>query len=98
MSLSIEFSSPDHAGDAYQLASAGGWKLFGDWVDTLPPRFKTLKRLSDDGEILGTDKLSDELSRALEVYPPKRPVTIIAIALLDKIAGGSPVETASITL
>ncbi|MDR3638804.1 MAG: hypothetical protein P4L84_33665 [Isosphaeraceae bacterium] len=99
MGLEICFTDGDNGEDYYfSLATASGWSLFGDWVDTLPQNeFAGLAELVNEGEYKGTDVLSEQLKKALAEHRPKdRNVAKTARHLLKLMGYGAPVDTARV--
>lgn len=98
MGLSIQITDRGSV-DTYSLATANGWKLVGDWVDSLPKgRFPHLSHLCREGTIRGTSHLSRELQSALRQRPPKNKDVIHTVqTLLDHLGIGDNQETATVT-
>jgi hypothetical protein len=113
MGLGIRFHGGSHGYDeAFSLATAHGWKLLREWVESLPatdpgegsplaagPGYPTLKMLCDKGECVGTHNLCWELVMALRLHPPTvQGVKDTARKLAAKIGVGWPDEYATVTL
>jgi hypothetical protein len=97
--LSIRFAGAADGGDGpFDLATATGWALFGEWADTLPTGFAAVRDLSDRGAVTGTDALASQLSAALASHPPDNPaVADTARGLLENLGVGDAAETATVT-
>ena len=97
MSLSIVFQEPDDKTVCtYQLASAHGWKLIGEWAETvlcLP-----LRQLVNEGKRQDTFSLVRAIRSSVNKHPPDNDeVRHTLERLIEMIGVGSPEETATVT-
>jgi hypothetical protein len=98
--LSIHFAGAADGDDGpFDLATATGWALFGQWAGTLPPgESAAVRELSDRGAVTGTDALAAQMSAALASHPPDNPaVADTARGLLENLGVGDAAETATVT-
>lgn len=99
MGLSIMFHGASDGDDGpFSLASASGWGLVTNWVETLPPKeYSTLWILVRTGEVDDTYQLSQELERALAEHPPSVPGVVHTLNHLQTTLGiGNPAEIATV--
>jgi hypothetical protein len=97
--LSIVFADSAGTDGPFTLASANGWRLFGEWAGTLPAeQFAAVRRLADAGEVKGTDALGTQLAKALMLHNPESEAVAHTGAMLRGLVGvGDPGETATVT-
>jgi hypothetical protein len=96
--LSIVFTDPAGTDGPFDLATATGWALFGEWAGTLPAEFGAVRRLADAGEVKGTDALGTQLAKALMLHTPGSEAVAHTGAMLRGLVGvGDPGETATVT-
>lgn len=95
MSLSVQFTGADDGDDGpFQLASAGGWKAFGEWegcISCLP-----LQHFYSTGKFAGTDELAKLLQLQLDAYPPSDDVAHTVEQFLTLLGIGDEAETATV--
>ena len=97
MSYSLVFyGAPDGGDGPFHLSSGVGWKLFGDWLDSLPG-CPLLHHLSQHGEVKNTQQLGQELNQAVAKYPSENPNVADTAKVLAKYVGiGDPEEWVTI--
>src|SRR4051812_33160223 len=76
----------------FWVGMTGDLTVLNEWVSRPPERFTSLRRLSDDGTVKGTDSLSEEINDPS--LPKDRPDVLENIAEL--VGVGDPDETASL--
>lgn len=98
MSVSAVLTSPDYEESVtYDLASAAGWRLAVEWLETVPGD-RPATRAMVDGEVHDTEALAGELRDAVNRYPPTNAeVRHTMVGLLERLDGGSPVESMRVT-
>jgi hypothetical protein len=65
------FSDGHSKPDIFALSTSSGWQMVADWVETIPPsEAPALHEFMEKGEYKGTDTLSEELTKVLEIQPP----------------------------
>lgn len=95
MSLSIIFQEGKELFGPYQLASASGWKLVGEYANVIASL--QLRQLVDTGEVEDTEMLALSINTGLKVHPPdNEDVKHTLTQLLSRIGVGSSDETAKI--
>lgn len=93
MSLSVVFhGSVDGDDGPFQVASATGWARFGEWVESLPHNFMTLRRLMAVGEVKDSSVLSGELHAALIFRRPLNPAVLETARQFQEILGAGDVD------
>lgn len=99
MSLNIFFHEASDGNDGpYSLASAIGWSLVTNWIDSLPSEgFDLCRQLAMTGEAMDTWELSLQLRTARDKFPPADPnVRHTLDDLIEHMGPGAEDEMASI--
>jgi hypothetical protein len=98
MGYNLELSQNGKLVHATDLCTNGGYSGLCEWIESLPAgAYPALAALAADGRFVGTDRLVDEIIRALGTEPPADPdVAHVADRLGELLGAGRPNETVSV--
>jgi hypothetical protein len=82
MSYYANWSFTDGERLALEVASVRGWSDFIRWANSLPARFKVLRRLADTGTCAEPSHLYADITRAAKVRQPGPSAKAVANRLL----------------